>query len=427
MEITQTLLNTLKDATPGNYAVYQVSETKLIQLLRSDSLPMLPGLTAEEFDRLFAEDAAAIVMDYDRSHIAAVLTRLLSDGGDADCTYRILHKGMPFVWVRAFARVIGEKDGQPVIMVVFHEIGTKNMEFVVDHIPVGVGVCTVINGEITPTAINQKMIELLGTTSELFTHSDHAMLAHVHPEDAKAAMRVMSNCAAPGFEGRLDYRYRPAGKGNWLWYRLIIRTVPYGGGSMAFVCLLDVTAEKAAAIEAVKSRSMYLTAAAESGIIVWEYEPATHRITMQINNDYTKETCREYGIPEIVENGPETLSAVVSESDRPAFLEMYRRIDAGACRASCEVGMHLGDRLFYWKIICATACDQDDKLLAVFCTGQDVTARYEAQERFRNTFEEILAASPNAIGTFRHNLTTNWTGGGRGAFPHVLVKRPAER
>ena len=160
---------------------------------------------------------------------------------------------------------------------------------------------------------------------------------------------------------------------------------------------------------------MYLTAVSASGIIVWEYEPEKRRIIMQISNDFTRKTCAEYGIPEIAENGPETLAAVVAESDRAAFLEMYRRIDEGAAGAACEVGMLLGGRLRYWKIICS-AVRTGGALLAVYCTGQDVTAKYEDQERFRSAFEQVLAANPDSIGSFRHNLTANWTGSGHGSF-----------
>ena len=536
MEITDAVLKLLTQTTPGNYAVYQIDGSAMRLLLRSDGLPRLSGLTAAEYDALAADDAVQIVLENDRPYVVDVLARLMAAGGDMDFTYRILHRTEQFVWVHAFARVIGLRNGRPVVMVAFHstsaesddharllsntetavyvigvenyeilfandaarqlwdrpdcagkrcfeallgrsapcpwcviprmkdglfrqedyfnpglgrwfaircqrmdwhgrpaaavfahdvteeirlrqtlEVGKKDLEFVVDNIPVGIGVCTVADGRVVPVAVNRKMTELLGTTTALFAKDDHAMRMNVHPQDREPVMKMMSRCAVPACEGRLDYRYRLSGAEDWRWYRLVIRTIAYDGGSMAFICLFDVTAEKGAAVAAAKSRSMYLTAVSASGIIVWEYEPEKRRIIMQISNDFTRKTCAEYGIPEIAENGPETLAAVVAESDRAAFLEMYRRIDEGAAGAACEVGMLLGGRLRYWKIICS-AVRTGGALLAVYCTGQDVTAKYEDQERFRSAFEQVLAANPDSIGSFRHNLTANWTGSGHGSF-----------
>jgi hypothetical protein len=40
----------------------------------------------------------------------------------------------------------------------------------------------------------------------------------------------------------------------------------------------------------------------------------------------------------VLENGPERQAAVIFEEDRPALLEMYRQIDAGAETAECQYG-----------------------------------------------------------------------------------------
>ena len=215
MEITEAVLTLLKETTPGNYAVYEIADGRIIRLLRSAGLPALIGLTEEEYDSLESEDALGLVLESDRARVAALLPCLLAGGGDTDFAFRVRHREKVFIWIHAFARLIGMKDGRPVVTAIFHEVGKKDMDFVVDSIPVGIGVCTVAEGKVAPVAINRKMTELLGTTAELFTKDDGSMFANVHTEDAAAVMRVMSGCAVPGFEGRMDYRYRPSGTGDW--------------------------------------------------------------------------------------------------------------------------------------------------------------------------------------------------------------------
>lgn len=386
MEITAAVLEQIRQITPGAYSVYEVDGGRLLQLLRSEAVLPHSAYSAEEYEKIVKEDAGNIVFQSDRSYVAAALADLLRTKSELDITYRVRHKTRQFVWIHAFGRLIGTRDGKPVIMAAFsstsgesdkhahllentatavyvvglhrHEIlyinssarklwnlngyaerpcyqgifgrdsvcpwcmiekmengifiqkdyyvpgldkwlnvrclemdwyghpavgiyaydvtdevrlrrklelRKKDMEFVVDNIPVGVGVCTLLAGRIEPIAINYKMTELLGTTAELFMKSDRDMFEHVHAEDRESVMRTMAGCAVPGSEMRTDYRYRISPEHSWRWYRLIVRSIAYGAGSMAFVCLLDVTAEKNAAMEAMRSRSMYQTASSASG------------------------------------------------------------------------------------------------------------------------------------------------------------------
>jgi hypothetical protein len=59
---------------------------------------------------------------------------------------------------------------------------------------------------------------------------------------------------------------------------------------------------------------------------------------MSFDSDFTKHVCDVRGFPQVLENGPERQAAVMYEEDRPALLEMYRKLDAGAETAECQYG-----------------------------------------------------------------------------------------
>jgi PAS domain-containing protein len=113
------MINALIESNPGDFALYLLDGWKLVKLYAAASLPALSGMTPEEYEAVTAEDATAIILDCDRARAADEMGRMLSEGVDADITYRIMHKDFGFVWVHARARVIGEKGGVPVVMVSF--------------------------------------------------------------------------------------------------------------------------------------------------------------------------------------------------------------------------------------------------------------------------------------------------------------------
>jgi PAS domain-containing protein len=128
MEIADSLLKSLADNNPGNFALYRLHEGRLIALFHSASLPRLSGMKEEEYESRVASDAAAIVFPEDKPRVASALAAILKTHEDIDVTYRILHASSGTVWVHARGRYIGEKDGDPVLNVIFQETSGESEE-----------------------------------------------------------------------------------------------------------------------------------------------------------------------------------------------------------------------------------------------------------------------------------------------------------
>lgn len=132
MEIDAQVLSMIERTNSGDFAVYRVENGALHTLLSSPDLSALSGMTSEEYRAITEEDAAAIVLDSDRALVAATLAEVL--GSDDGCTvfpltYRVKHRPRGFVWLRAHARLIGESEGAPVVVVSFETLASASEEF----------------------------------------------------------------------------------------------------------------------------------------------------------------------------------------------------------------------------------------------------------------------------------------------------------
>ena len=139
MEINERILEVIKRTNCGDYAVYRVENGALVTLIFSQTLPVLSDMSPEEYRELTAEDAAAIVLESDRSAVAAKVEEALSckdEKASYILTYRILNKKRGSIWIRAKAIRIGESNGAPVLMVSFATISAASGEYaeLLDHV-----------------------------------------------------------------------------------------------------------------------------------------------------------------------------------------------------------------------------------------------------------------------------------------------------
>lgn len=199
------------------------------------------------------------------------------------------------------------------------ESDKKSLETIVENIPVGVGVSLVKDQSVEVVAVNTRMSEAFGIKREDFDFADPGIMKKVHSGDAQELIRVMRMCAIPGTDEVLDYRFRRSDDAGYRWYRQMVRTIRTEDGVMAFTCLTDVTAEKKAEAEMRTNRLLYQVAASAGKMVIWEYDPVTRRIRMMFNSAYTREVCLRLGIPEVIENGPESLADMIAGEDRSAF------------------------------------------------------------------------------------------------------------
>ena len=306
----------------------------------------------------------------------------------------------------------------------------QRLQQIIDCVPSGIGVCRLRPGESTVMTVNRYFSERYGITNEMLTqHGDQRMLAFLHPEDAARSCSDREELFAGGDIQGADYRLR--GKdGRYSWVHVTGRRVQDPGGEYnVYFGYADIDGMKQAEAALRSSRQLYQEAVSASGLIVWQYDAASRRITMMMDSGSTRDLCQRLGIPAVVENGPEALSAIIDPQDRVAFQEMYRQIDRGAARAECEFGFRMADppEQHYERITCVRAVDESGAGTVVYCIGQDVTRQRVEEEKYTRAFRQLTETPPYSLGSFRLNLTTDWCGDGRSAHPFALKLQESHR
>ena len=112
---------------PGDVAIYQIADGKLLALYYAKSLPEMSGMDPDEYAEAIRQDAAALIRESDRGAVAARLDAMLRTGRDGDFTYRVFHKTYGHIWIHACGRIIGSLDGYPVLMVSYSRTSAESV------------------------------------------------------------------------------------------------------------------------------------------------------------------------------------------------------------------------------------------------------------------------------------------------------------
>ena len=174
--------------------------------------------------------------------------------------------------------------------------------------------------------------------------------------------------------------------------------------------------------ELLRSQRRYELAEDAAELGVWEYHVREHRIASPSHS------FKKFGVPDAIENVPESILPMFEPEDRERLLEMFRRIEAGEPRVS-------GDFWMVWQPGAAPRCertiysvvrDENGRPSVAYGIGINITDQKREEERFQHTIESLLTANPESLCTFRVNLTRNLCQEGHGISDYVLKSLRAD-
>ena len=114
---------------PGSFALYRVTSPHGAEtLFYSTDRPAYCGFSDEEYAAL-AKDGGTLIYPEDRERVDGDILRMLKTGEDTLITYRVNHKTLGFVWVRALFRFLGYEDNTPVFIASFLDNGAETRLF----------------------------------------------------------------------------------------------------------------------------------------------------------------------------------------------------------------------------------------------------------------------------------------------------------
>ena len=400
MEISGEMLRHFTDFAAENSAVYHVSrDGSLETLFLSQNIPALLALTREEYLKITQRDAMDLTLPGDRQGLQEATAACVRTGKPFDYYYRVFHKQKGFEWVHVHAHVCGLLEGRPLILALFANM-TEEGGIFQQLLDASDRQVFVIDRE-SHDILYANRIAMVSEAGQIRSLLDQKCYAYLHGFGAPCdncflkTRRDEERCE----EVRFDVH---SGK----WERFTKRLMPWCGHNAMLMYIKDITAEKNAELETERYRKMYADATQEAKLVVWNYVAEKHQAVM-LWDGYTKEICEKLEVPRVVENVPDSLAAFVDPRDRDAFIGMYRQIDSGAARGSCEFRFQLPkqERPQCERAVASAIFDGDGRKLGVYCFGQNITAQKQEEEKFRLALEELSKSHLYSLGSFHFNFT----------------------
>ena len=435
MEINESILSLLEQTNPGAFTISRVTPNGIEMLYASPEAAKVVGMGQDEYLSSSVADTLSAVLEEDRAALAGALGEGFRSGRDVDATYRVVNKKKGPIWIRARGRMIGTMNGTPILYAVLtgnpesELLVEKNCELqnLVDHIPAAVLIYQKRNGKVRVIYTNAYYRSLPYAEEERLLSLDEAGLQElIHPEDLAAARSFFAGLLDNRLPGGTNYRSLMGGSAEYRWYHLSGSPVSQPDGSvLAYVVFTDITAEKEAERSALKSQQMYRLAAEQSKQIIWEYDKENKRILYQMDSAYTRAVCEAQGMPPVIENVPDSLTELVDEPYREAFLSAFYGIGSGKPGEPFEYSTTIQGQTHWWRVTSIPVLDRDGKELTVYCSAQDITEMKREQQRYLDFFQSLDKAYPNSLASFHLNLTRNLCIDGKSPFAFVLKQKEA--
>ena len=281
---------------------------------------------------------------------------------------------------------------------------SDELEAIVNNIPVGVSMIRVRNGKPVSKLVNPLLCQLYGIAREQAPDADRIAMSRIREPYRSEMWEKMRLLLTPGTSVRMEMPYFRKEGEEPRWYQMDARSVAFGDELLYFSCLSDNTAEKAAERELKNSQHRYQLAVDGAGLGVWEYDVANHRITSPSGS------FRKFGVPDTIENVPESILPRVKEEDRGRLKEMFRRIEAGEPRVEDYIWMKWREDIppRCEHVIYSVERDASGRPSVAYGIGMDATAQKNAEEQYERELDELRSTEAvNLIAKGRHNLTQN--------------------
>lgn len=288
------------------------------------------------------------------------------------------------------------------------QINMESLETIINNIPVGVGVCRIKDNKISTVTVNPRIKELFGISTENFSNNLVNKLDNIHPNDMEIVKSAMKKCYQPNIFFKYNFRFKFKGSDDYRYYHARVHTVSKIDTIFAFICISDVTSEKAVEDEKNKIRSMYETATEESHLVVWEYDIINRRIIMA-DNEFTKFDYSKFNLPKVIENVPDSLAKYIDDVDLPKFFKMYSDIQNGAKKAQCEVWYKFTPKTEprCEKITYTTVFDENNKPVSAYGIGQNITAQKQREENYNYLNQKLTQSIVGSVLSSHLDLTNN--------------------
>jgi len=407
MEYTLDQLKTLISSVAGYVVIYEVMDGVCRPVLYTENVPAFSGLTEEEYISLYEKDAAAVVAPADMPVVADKLVRLVSGAGDQEALYRTYHKTRGFVWTHVFFKLLGTLSGRPVIMGNFVDASAAAAapDILLDNTSQKVYV------------IEQESYDLLYANSVAIADKSSApQLGQTCYQYIRRKDSPCENCVVHQICGDqpLETVWNDPARGRTYG----VKAVPMSFfGKQAYAFFIDDLTRHIDLEELLRQEKEKYRAATEgANLRVYEYDIREHVIILP------EHAQKLFGVPAaVIRNVPDSLLSQFQKEDIQRVREFFARVDSGEKIVEGSFLMREVDGYAaYLHYTFTTIFDNDGAPLKAYAVAEDITAQKLAEREFNKTIQGLLSANPNALCSYKLNLSQNICSEEHGTSEYIL-------
>jgi len=280
----------------------------------------------------------------------------------------------------------------------------------IDGVPAGIGALRITDGVPAPEMqLNRYFTERFGIAAEKNSVVDlNAFLNALHPDDRERMNRDYHEFLCVKTLTTRQYRFR-AVRGSYVWISVKGTAARLSEHTeIAYFTYTNIDDLKIAEAKLRESRRFYREVVQAAKLSTWEYDIRDHTIRMS-EDPHTKSVSSILELPHFIRDVPNSLAAMISEEDRPVFLEMYRKVEQGQ-NASCEVWYQPenGREPRCERITYIPVSRPDGVPERAIGFSQNITADRKVEERYQRELGFLRQSDENNLGAKGHyNLTKN--------------------
>jgi len=394
---------------PGNVGIYRVNHNEYETVYSSEAIPALLGMNAGDYEEKNSRNAINAICRQDRPAVITALQKCVSDGKPVDIHYRVYHAEHGFDWVHAKGACCGRLDGCPVLFFVFSNASEESdiYQDILDHANRMIYIVDSVSHEVlyanraacADTARTQKLSA--GIPCYTLLHGRETMCEDCFMEKMKRGEM-------------LDLIRRNARNGKW--ESLSGQFISWCGHDAFVQYIEDITESRILQLELEQARRRYQIAVEGAGLGVWEYHIKQHMITSPSHS------FRAFGVPDVIENVPDSILPLFPEKEREKLKSMFRRLDDGEEKVTEDFWMK-------WKpelplrcehVVYTATKDENGVPDIAYGIGLNITVQEQARADYERLRGQLTGNLADVVGSFQVNLSRNLYIDGYSPYPNVV-------
>ena len=312
---------------------------------------------------------APIVHPDDKRLFSEFLERMYASDGSESVILRLKMADGSFKWCKLTITLTRAKNGNItkslcMINLVHDEITARMkaektdelLRRTVRHIPIGVGIFRLENGELIPVYLSDNIFSIFRIRNGSFDNVEYSVREF-----------VKNNSLKVGAEGEYTFNSIRA-DGTHFWLNTKYRILEEDGETLMYAAVSDVTERVESRRRAAVQEQMYQVLLEETGTIVFNYDPEKDELSF-MRHSYA--SGNEFVTVENISKDPDSFTLIMP-SFRPGFVSLLKNLSEKAGTSEIPVKIDEDGYPRRYKAFFKSLCDADGNVFEIIGKIEDV-------------------------------------------------------